>query len=148
MQVSYCNLLENVILYITTSAARALCTGGGYLRFRCAASIFLYCNTAVVTAGEGMFFMFDEKLTAHLAELSKLEFTDEELADMTKDMTDIIGLMDKVCGFNDGVNPYTLDPVDYADLRSDEHADSYPSNEILENAKNIKNDSFVVPKVV
>lgn len=103
-----------------------------------------------MTAGDrnGDFVMFDEKLTAHLAELSKLDFTDTELAKMTKDMTDIIALMDKVCDFGTDVKPYTLDTVDYNDLRKDEYVDSYPSSEILKNAENVKNNSFVVPKVV
>lgn len=92
--------------------------------------------------------MVDEKLTAHLAELSKLEFTPEELAAMTRDMTDIIALMDKVCDFDPSAKPYTLDSVDYEELRRDEHKPSYPNDKILENAKNTKNDSFVVPKVV
>lgn len=92
--------------------------------------------------------MFDEKLTAHLAELSKLEFNDEELARMTQDMTDIIALMDKVCDFDASVKPYTLDSVDYRDLRKDDYSESYPNEKILENAANVKNNSFVVPKVV
>ena len=41
--------------------------------------------------------MFNSDLTKHLAELSKLEFTDEELEQMTADMTNIIAIMDKVC---------------------------------------------------
>lgn len=92
--------------------------------------------------------MFDEKLTAHLAELSKLEFTPDELSKMTKDMTDIIALMDKVCDFDSAVKPYTLDSVNYNDLRRDNYKDSYPNDKILENAENVKNNSFVVPKVV
>lgn len=92
--------------------------------------------------------MFDEKLTAHLAELSKLEFTPDELSEMTKDMTDIISLMDKVCDFDTEAKPYTLNSVDYENLRKDNYKNSYPNNEILANAKNKKNDSFVVPKVV
>lgn len=92
--------------------------------------------------------MFDEKLTAHLAELSKLEFTPEELSQMTKDMTDIIALMDKVCDFDPAAAPYTLDSVDYEELRKDTYKDSYPNEKILENADNVKNNSFVVPKVV
>ena len=36
--------------------------------------------------------MFNSDLTKHLAELSKLEFTDEELEQMTADMTNIIKL--------------------------------------------------------
>lgn len=92
--------------------------------------------------------MVDEKLTAHLAELSKLEFTDEELVDMTKDMTDIIGLMDKVRGFESGAEPYTLEAADYKALREDKYEASYPNEDILRNADKVKNDSFVVPKVV
>ena len=92
--------------------------------------------------------MFDEKQTAHLAELSKLEFTAEELSKMTGDMTDIIALMDKVCDFDSSVKPYTLDSVDYGALRGDNYRESYPNGKILENASITKNDSFVVPKVV
>lgn len=92
--------------------------------------------------------MFDEKQTAHLAELSKLEFTPAELSRMTKDMTDIIALMDKVCDYDPAIKPYTLNSVDYEDLRKDNYKDSYPNEKILENAGNTKNDSFVVPKVV
>lgn len=92
--------------------------------------------------------MFDEKLTAHLAELSKLEFNNEELEKMTEDMTAIVGLMDKVCGFETDEKPYTVEPVSYGELREDNYKASYPTDNILKNAANIKNDSFVVPKVV
>ena len=92
--------------------------------------------------------MFNSELTRHLAELSKIEFTDEELQKMTNDMTDIIAIMDKVCEFDNSKPPYALDAVDYNDLRVDEHTDSYPTDKITSNAKNVKNNSFVVPKVV
>ena len=85
--------------------------------------------------------MFNSDLTKHLAELSKLEFTDEELEQMTADM-------DKVCEFDTSKPAYALDAVDYKDLRADEHRNSYPTEEIVKNAKNVKNNSFVVPKVV
>lgn len=92
--------------------------------------------------------MFNPELTKHLAELSKLEFTEEELDKMTEDMTGIVALMDKVCDFDTSVKPYALDAVDYSDLRKDEHRASYPTEKIVANAKNVKNNSFVVPKVV
>ena len=60
--------------------------------------------------------MFNSDLTKHLAELSKIEFTDDE--------------------------------VEYKDLRADEHRNSYPTEDIVKNAKNVKNNSFVVPTVV
>lgn len=92
--------------------------------------------------------MFNSAMTKHLAELSKLAFTDEELAKMTKDMTDIISIMDKVCDFDTSKKPYSLDAVNYDDLRRDEFKNSYPTEKIISNAKNVKNNSFVVPKVV
>ncbi len=67
---------------------------------------------------------------------------------MTEDMTNIIALMDKVRDFDSSKAAYALDAVNMSDLRRDEHADSYPTKEIVKNAKNIKNNSFVVPKVV
>lgn len=92
--------------------------------------------------------MFDSNMTKHLAELSKIEFTDSELQNMTKDMTDIIAIMDKVCDFDASVTPYALDNVDYNNLRPDSSKESYSSENIITNAKNSKNNSFVVPKVV
>ena len=52
--------------------------------------------------------MFNSDLTKHLAELSKLEFTDEELEQMTADMTNIIAIMDKVCEFDTSKPAYAL----------------------------------------
>ena len=92
--------------------------------------------------------MFDSDLTRHLAQLSKLTFTDDELQKMTNDMTEIIALMDKVREFNENVDPYTLDAVDYNNLRNDNAENSNNAEEITRNAKNVKNNSFVVPKVV
>ncbi len=92
--------------------------------------------------------MVDTKLTQYLADLSKIEFTAEELEKMTEDMKGIIALMDKVCGFEAEKKTYALDAVAYDDLRRDEAHESYPTEKIVKNAKNVKNDSFVVPKVV
>ena len=92
--------------------------------------------------------MFDSELTKHLAQLSKINFTDGELDKMTAAMTDIVALMDKVREFNNPVNTYTADAVDYNNLRNDVHSSSSSPEEITGNAKNVKNNSFVVPKVV
>lgn len=92
--------------------------------------------------------MFDAKLTAHLADLSKIAFTDEELEKMTADMTDIIQLMDKVKEFDPNTATYALDAAAYKDLRKDEAKESFETEKIIKNAENVKNNSFVVPKVV
>ena len=104
------------------------------------------CCTALFILGVDN--MVNEELTRHLAELSKIEFTDSECAAMTEDMKSIIALMDKVCEFDSAKKAYALDAVGYNDLRADKYMDSYPTERITANAKNVKNDSFVVPKVV
>lgn len=89
--------------------------------------------------------MFDINKTKKLAELSKLHFTDSELEDMTKDMSDIIELMDKVREFKTDTLPYTLSPIDCDDIRRDIPKKSYPKSDIT---SNVKQNSFIVPKIV
>lgn len=92
--------------------------------------------------------MFDLELTAHLAELSKLAFTEDELKAMAEQMSDIVALMDKVKETDPSLPTYATDAVEYNNLRKDEAKPSFETEKILENAKNKKNSSFVVPKVV
>ena len=92
--------------------------------------------------------MIDKKLTQHLANLSKITFTDEELDKITVQMDDIINLMDKVKDINNDNPTYTIDPVNYKDLRADVIAESSSGEDILKNSKSVKENSFVVPKVV
>ncbi len=92
--------------------------------------------------------MFDIELTKHLAELSKISFTDDELEKMNAQMGDIINLMDKVKNFNKNDKTYALDAVNYPNLRADEPQDSFDTDKILSNSKKVQNNSFVVPKVV
>lgn len=92
--------------------------------------------------------MIDKKLTQHLADLSKINFTDEELEKITVQMGDIINLMDKVKEIDSNNPTYTIEAVNYEDLRADEVAESSPNEDILKNSKETKENSFVVPKVV
>ena len=92
--------------------------------------------------------MFDLEKTRHLAELSKLSFSEEELFKMTVQMTDIIALMDEVQKIDKNIPEYTQAAVSYADLRADEAKPSLATGQVLQNAKETKDNSFVVPKVV
>ena len=84
--------------------------------------------------------MTEKELTAHLAELGKIEFTDTELDKMAADMKDIIALMDKVREFDGSNAPYTLDAAGYDDLRADNSKEQAPQK--------AESDRFKVPKVV
>lgn len=92
--------------------------------------------------------MFDLELTAHLAELSKLEFSQAELEKMAAQMGDIVAVMDKVKDTDPKERVYTAEAVGYGDLRADEAKASLSPEEVLKNADKKKNNSFVVPKVV
>ncbi len=92
--------------------------------------------------------MFDINLTKHLIELSKLEFSDEELERVTAEMADIIELMDRVKEIDFLVPTHTNFAVNYDNLRGDEACRSYDVSEIITNAKAVKNSAFTVPKVV
>lgn len=87
-------------------------------------------------------------MVKYLAELGKLEFTDEALAKTADEMTDIIELMDTIKDF--GLEYDALKDnhnVFLNDLRKDEKLPSMPTEKVLQNAVN-SDSCFVVPKVV
>ena len=92
--------------------------------------------------------MFDVEMTKHLAELSKLTFTEEELKKATAEMTDIIALMDRVKETDPTLETYALPAVEYKDLRDDISRESLDTDKIVKNAKAVKDNAFAVPKVV
>ena len=92
--------------------------------------------------------MIDINITRKLAELSKITFSDNELEVLTEEMTEIIKLMDKVKEIESEGEACRLDAVDYDDLRNDCVKKSYDTEKILENAEEVRGNSFVVPKVV
>ncbi len=87
-------------------------------------------------------------MVKYLAELGKLEFTDEALAKTADEMTDIIELMDTIKDF--GLEYDALKDnhnVFLNDLRKDEKLPSMSTEKVLQNAVN-SDSCFVVPKVV
>ena len=92
--------------------------------------------------------MFNTELTKHLAELSKLSFSDSELETVTKQMSDIIDLMDKVKEIDSSLETFSLPATDYENLRPDKARESFNTNLIVKNAKSVQDNAFVVPKVV
>ena len=92
--------------------------------------------------------MFDVKLAAHLAELSKIEFTDAELEKITKEMDEIIALMDTVSDFEITENLAVNPTVNMDEIRQDIPKKSMPRKDILKNAAQKTDKAFTVPKVV
>lgn len=90
----------------------------------------------------------DLEMVKYLAELGKLEFTDEALAKTAGEMTDIIGLMDTIKDIDVEYDALKDNHnVFLNELRKDENSSSMPSEKVLQNAVN-SGGCFVVPKVV
>ena len=86
----------------------------------------------------------------HIAELSKLSFTDEEAEVMMEQMGDIIDLMDTI---RDAELEYddTKDKkeISYQQLRTDSAKESYPVEKLLKNAETDGTGScYTIPKMM
>lgn len=92
--------------------------------------------------------MFDIELTKHLAELSKLSFSGSELLKINGEMSEIINLMDTVKDFDRSSDTHELKPALYENTRDDIVKESSPTEDIIKNAKAVKDNAFTVPKVV
>lgn len=92
--------------------------------------------------------MIEGDMIKKLAELSKIALSDSEEEDMKSDMAEIIGLMDKIGDIDLKKADYRAEAVNYDDLREDFIGETFETEEILKNAKKVKRNSFVVPKVV
>ena len=91
--------------------------------------------------------MNNPELIAHLAELSKIEFSEEEFRKIAIDIENIIELMDKVklspaCA---SVHPT---PIDFDSLRPDSAKPSATAEEILQNSKSTSGVCFTVPRII
>lgn len=89
----------------------------------------------------------DLKEIQHLAELSKLEFSKEELESFALDFASLVNLADNIKNA-DIKSKRVLNALDLKDLREDEVKESLPAKTILKNAPVSKKNSFVVPRVV
>lgn len=86
----------------------------------------------------------------HIAELSKLSFTDEEGEKMAKQMGDIIALMDTIRNFDiEYDDTKDNNQICYARLREDKAEESFPSEKLMQNAVTGGNeDCYVLPKMM
>jgi aspartyl/glutamyl-tRNA(Asn/Gln) amidotransferase C subunit len=91
--------------------------------------------------------MGDVNLIQHLCNLSKLTLQTKELERFTSDMEVIIGIMDSIKEVSVEGDIYRDPGVYFADVRKDESAPSYPTEQILGNAKEKVDNYFEVPKV-
>ena len=92
-----------------------------------------------------------EKATLlHIAELSKLSFTDEEAETMMEQMGDIIDLMDTIRDVDlEYDDTKDKKEISYQQLRTDAAKESYPAEKLLKNAETDGTGScYTIPKMM
>ncbi len=92
----------------------------------------------------------DKAALDHIAELSKLSFTDEESEKMIEQMSDIITLMDTIREIDIQYDD-TKDnnQIAYSQLRDDRAKESFPAEKLLSNAQTGGDgDCYVLPKMM
>ncbi|MGN0678173.1 MAG: Asp-tRNA(Asn)/Glu-tRNA(Gln) amidotransferase subunit GatC [Oscillospiraceae bacterium] len=84
----------------------------------------------------------------HLCNLSKLDYSEDGVAKVMGEMSDIIDLMDEIKEF-DLTYDDTKDgnEIRFSDTREDIAEESFPTEKLLANAEN-QDGCYVVPKVV
>ena len=83
----------------------------------------------------------------HLAELSKLQFSNEELEQFSKDFESIISLADTIKNYEVS-GSRVIEAKDMSELREDVARPSTKVEVLLENSPIVKNDSIVVPRIM
>ena len=92
-----------------------------------------------------------EKTTLlHIAELSRLSFTDEEAETMMEQMGDIIDLMDTIRDVDlEYDDTKDKKEISYQQLRTDTAGESYPAEKLLKNAETDGTGScYTIPKMI
>ena len=91
----------------------------------------------------------NESVIEHIANLARLNLSNDEKSKMAQEMEGIISYMDKLNELDtDRAEPMQhVLPVENV-LRKDEVKDSYDREEILKNAPSKEDGCFTVPKVV
>jgi len=83
----------------------------------------------------------------HLAELSKLKFSDEELENFSKEFESLVELANTVKN-SEITGEKNINIMDMNDLREDQPKESTPVEVLLRNAPMANKDSFIVPRIM
>lgn len=91
----------------------------------------------------------NRQMTSKLAALARLEFTEQELAEIQSDLQQMIGFVDKLNEIDTtGVEPLTHISGEENRLRNDEIKGSISTEAALSNAPASTGHFFTVPKVI
>ena len=91
----------------------------------------------------------NEELVSHLANLSRLHFSEDEKKEIREDLQRMISFVEKLNELNtDGLEPVLHMSTEVNRLRKDEVKGSVTVEEALSNARDSYGHFFTVPKVI
>ena len=92
--------------------------------------------------------MITKKDVLHVAKLSKLEFTEDEIDSFVTDMDSIVAYVNTLSQIDTSGLEEKLNVVNLNDLRADEVNNSLSQADAILNAPKKRNGGFSVPQVV
>lgn len=93
--------------------------------------------------------MIEKKTVEHIANLARLEITDEEKEVFTREIGSILEHMDQLNEADtSAVEPTCFVAPKHDPLRDDIITDSLPVEKVLQNAPSVKGSFFAVPKII
>lgn len=92
--------------------------------------------------------MITKKDVLHVAKLSKLEFTEDEIDSFVADMDSIVAYVNTLSQIDTSGLEEKLNVVSLDELRSDEVGESLSQSDAILNAPKKRNGGFSVPQVV
>ncbi|MFL2791266.1 MAG: Asp-tRNA(Asn)/Glu-tRNA(Gln) amidotransferase subunit GatC [Paracoccaceae bacterium] len=91
----------------------------------------------------------DKDTAARVANLARISIPDEELENVAKELSNIIGFMEQLNEVNvDNVEPMTSVTPTVLKKRTDVVSDGNQQSKVLSNAPDTREGFFAVPKVV
>lgn len=92
--------------------------------------------------------MIDKSMIEYLAELSKIEISEQDKEKFSKEMQAIINLMDTIVDIDTSFIADDKSGINISDLRADDIIPSMPTKEITKNAPVPNGNFYEIPKVV
>ena len=93
--------------------------------------------------------MIDEGKVRHIADLAKLNIEDDEMSKYQKQLTDILTEIDKILKVDIKNEDIMISPSDNRNVYSLDVIENHISkNDAFKNAKRVKGDYIIVPKVI
>ena len=93
--------------------------------------------------------MISEEKVKHIADLAKLNVTSEEMSKYQQQLTDILTEIDKILKVDITNDEIMISPINNKNCYSEDVIESHISkSDALKNAKRVKGDYIIVPKVI